>query len=216
MAMYGRPSASPRSYTAMMWGGEPRGRLRLAAEALDELAVLGVALGHHLERDLAAEARVLGQVDRRHAAHAQAPEHAERPSNGWPGWVSSPVIAAFFHGTAAQPAARAVESASRSGIEHRPHDVARDRGGRLAAVLGGALDDDRQGDLRASAGANAMNHASSCPGAAVLGRARLAGDLHARDLRGGAVPSPRRASSSVTAAAVCGLNARLSGSLWRW
>ena len=55
---------------------EARRGLRLAPEALDELAVLGVALGHDLERDLAAEARVLGEVHRRHAADAEAPEHA--------------------------------------------------------------------------------------------------------------------------------------------
>ena len=55
---------------------EARRGLRLAPEALDELAVVGIAVGHDLERDLAAETRILGEVDGRHPADAQAAEYA--------------------------------------------------------------------------------------------------------------------------------------------
>src|SRR5919198_4181954 len=51
---------------------EARGRARLAPEALDEFAVLGEAPVQDLERDLAAEMRVLGQVDVGHPAGADA------------------------------------------------------------------------------------------------------------------------------------------------
>jgi hypothetical protein len=44
------------------------GRLGLAAEALDELLVLGEAAVQHLQRHLPAEMRVLGAVDVRHTA----------------------------------------------------------------------------------------------------------------------------------------------------
>ncbi len=50
---------------------QPRRRLCLAAEALDELLVLGVPLREHLDRDLAVQGRVLGEPDRRHAAGAE-------------------------------------------------------------------------------------------------------------------------------------------------
>ena len=48
------------------------GRRRLAAEALDELVVLGEAPVQHLQRDLAAELRVLGAVHVGHPAGADA------------------------------------------------------------------------------------------------------------------------------------------------
>ena len=44
---------------------------RLAPEALDELVVLGEAAVQELQRDLAAELRVLGAVDVGHAARAE-------------------------------------------------------------------------------------------------------------------------------------------------
>ena len=128
---------------------EARRGLRLAPEALDELAVLGIALRHDLERDLAAEARVLRQVDGRHAADTQAPEHAvaavERLA------ALGVVVRHRGHSSTvllrALPAARA-HLCLRSGIEHRLHHVACDRRGGLAAVLIRALDDDRNRDLR--------------------------------------------------------------------
>jgi len=51
------------------------GRARLAVEALQGAGILGHALGH-LERDLAAELRIVGQVDR---AHAAATEQLQNP-----------------------------------------------------------------------------------------------------------------------------------------
>ena len=47
------------------------GAARLAAEALDELLVVGVAVEQHLEGDLPPEQPVVGQVDVGHAAAAQ-------------------------------------------------------------------------------------------------------------------------------------------------
>ena len=51
--------------------GEAGGALCLAAEALDELLVLGVALVEELDRDPPPELLVLGQVDARHAPRAE-------------------------------------------------------------------------------------------------------------------------------------------------
>ena len=50
---------------------ERRGVLRLAAEALDELVVVRVAVVEDLDRDAAAELLVLGEVDVRHAARSE-------------------------------------------------------------------------------------------------------------------------------------------------
>ncbi len=50
---------------------EAGGARRLAAEALDELFVLGEAPVQHLERDLAPELEVLGAVDLGHPARAE-------------------------------------------------------------------------------------------------------------------------------------------------
>src|SRR6185295_12572976 len=55
------------------------GARRLAAEALDELAVLGEAPVEDLQRHLAPELQVLGDVDVRHAAAAQAVQDAVAP-----------------------------------------------------------------------------------------------------------------------------------------
>src|SRR6185312_16058050 len=55
---------------------EPRGAARLAAEALDELGVLGEAPVQDLERDAAPELEVLGAVDVGHPARADAPDDA--------------------------------------------------------------------------------------------------------------------------------------------
>ncbi len=51
---------------------EPRGGERLAAEARDELRVVGEVLGEQLDRDLALEPAVEGELDGRHAAEAEA------------------------------------------------------------------------------------------------------------------------------------------------
>jgi hypothetical protein len=56
------------------------GARRLAAEALDELAILGEAPVEDLQRDLAPQLQVLGAVDLGHAAAAHATEHAVAPS----------------------------------------------------------------------------------------------------------------------------------------
>ena len=50
---------------------ERGGVLRLAAEALDELLVVRVAVVEDLDRDPAAELLVLGEVDVRHPAGAE-------------------------------------------------------------------------------------------------------------------------------------------------
>ena len=55
-----------------MFGCESAGGvLRLAAEALDELVVVRVAVVEDLDRDAAAELLVLGEVDVRHPARAE-------------------------------------------------------------------------------------------------------------------------------------------------
>ena len=55
-----------------MFGCDRPGRvLGLAAEALDELLVAGVAVVQDLDRDAAAELLVLGEVDVRHTAGAE-------------------------------------------------------------------------------------------------------------------------------------------------
>ena len=51
---------------------EAGGGLRLAAEALDELRVLGEALVQELERDLAVEHLVVGEPDVGHPARCRA------------------------------------------------------------------------------------------------------------------------------------------------
>ena len=51
-----------------------RGRQRLAAEPLDERLVARVLRVEDLERDLASELGVLGEVDVGHAADADAPD----------------------------------------------------------------------------------------------------------------------------------------------
>ena len=51
---------------------EPRGRQRLAAEARRRTSVVGEVLGQQLDRDLALEALVEGEVHGRHAADAEA------------------------------------------------------------------------------------------------------------------------------------------------
>ena len=50
---------------------EARGALRLAAEALDELLVGGMPLVQELQRDIAAQLLILGQVDVGHPARAE-------------------------------------------------------------------------------------------------------------------------------------------------
>ena len=52
---------------------------RLAAEALDELLVLGEVVVQHLDRDLAAEQLVLGEVHVGHPARAEARDHPVAP-----------------------------------------------------------------------------------------------------------------------------------------
>ena len=54
--------------------GEPRGRLRLAPEALDEEIVLCVALVQDLDRDPAPEVLVLRQIDVCHPSGAELSE----------------------------------------------------------------------------------------------------------------------------------------------
>ncbi len=54
---------------------QPGRVLRLAAEALDELLVLRVAVVEHLQRHAAAQLLVLGEVDVRHPAGAQLADH---------------------------------------------------------------------------------------------------------------------------------------------
>ena len=63
---------------------ERRGRLRLPAEALDEARILGEAAVQQLERNLAVELLVLGQVDVRHAAGTQAMKHPVAPVDDGP------------------------------------------------------------------------------------------------------------------------------------
>ena len=105
---------------------EPRRRLRLAAEALDELRVLGEALVQELERHPAAEHRVVGEPDVGHPAARRA---ARRACSGRRSVVP----------------ARALISAG----EHRLHQVGRDRAGDLAAeAAGAALDRHRDRHLR--------------------------------------------------------------------
>jgi hypothetical protein len=58
---------------------ETRRVLRLAAEALDELVVAGVAVVEDLDRDTPAEHFVLGEVDVRHAARAELAQDAIAP-----------------------------------------------------------------------------------------------------------------------------------------
>ena len=58
---------------------EARRVLGLAAEALDELLVAGVALVQDLDRDATAEHLVLGEIDVRHAAHAELALDAVAP-----------------------------------------------------------------------------------------------------------------------------------------
>ena len=50
---------------------EPRGGERLAAEARDELRVVGEVLGEQLDRDVALQAAVEREHDGRHAADAR-------------------------------------------------------------------------------------------------------------------------------------------------
>ena len=61
-----------------------RARAGLAAEAGDEALVVGEVLAHHLQRDLAVEPLVDGQVDRRHPAVGEPTEHAVAPVEGAP------------------------------------------------------------------------------------------------------------------------------------
>ena len=164
---------------------EARGGLRLAPEALDELAVLGVALGHDLERDLAAEARVLGQVDRRHAADAQAPEHAvaavERLAALGVLAGHRVILPRLCCATCPREAARSrvYEAAfSTACMTSRAIGAAA-----CAAVLLGALDDHGDGDLRLVGRRERDEPRVQLPVAAGLRRAGLAGDLDARDLR---------------------------------
>ena len=57
----------------------------LAAEARDELLVVGQVLGQQLHGDLALEAAVEGEVDRRHPADAQASRELVAPGDHLPG-----------------------------------------------------------------------------------------------------------------------------------
>src|SRR5207248_536556 len=50
--------------------GQPRGRQRLALEALPDVRILGETVGENLDRDAAPELRVLGGVDVRHPSSA--------------------------------------------------------------------------------------------------------------------------------------------------
>ena len=66
------PSKSPAVVDADDVGVlEPGGRLGLAAEALDELGVLGEAAVQQLQRDLAPELLVLGEEHVGHPARAE-------------------------------------------------------------------------------------------------------------------------------------------------
>ena len=62
---------------------QPRHRLGLALEAAARLRALGDERVHHLDRHLAAERRVLGAIDRRHARPAPASRRADSaPASG--------------------------------------------------------------------------------------------------------------------------------------
>ena len=61
-----------------------RGRLRLPAEALDKAGILGKATVQQLERHLAVELLVLGQVDVCHAAGTEAVKHPVAPVDDGP------------------------------------------------------------------------------------------------------------------------------------
>jgi hypothetical protein len=70
-------SSRPKSKTCTMFGcTRPRGGERLAAEARDELRVLGEVLGEQLDRDLALEPAVERELDGRHAAEARGARRA--------------------------------------------------------------------------------------------------------------------------------------------
>ena len=82
----------------------------------------------------------------------------------------------------------------------------RDRRGGGAAEAGLVLEHDGDRDLRVVRRREAMNHVVLRPLDARLGRARLAGDADAGDLRRGARAACDDAppSSSLSSAAVCG------------
>ena len=56
---------------------EARGELRLEQEAATEAVVVGELVREHLDRDLAAEVDVLGEVHGAHRAAAEQPLHAK-------------------------------------------------------------------------------------------------------------------------------------------
>ena len=95
---------------------EAGGRLGLAAEALDELAVLGEAPVQHLERDAALQVRVLGQPDVRHPARA---DPAQQPVAA----VDRASLADLSHATTFQLPS----------LQDRFGDVAEDRRGDVVA-----------------------------------------------------------------------------------
>ena len=104
---------------------EPGRGLRLAAEALDELRVLGEALVQELERDPAVEHRVVGEPDVRHPAAAEAADQRV---------------------AVADPLSRLERSSS---VEQRLHHLGRDRARDLAAEAArAALEHHRDRDLR--------------------------------------------------------------------
>ncbi len=80
-------SKVPRSKTLTTFGCcSERSRLGLPAEPLDEARILGEATVQELERDLAIELLVLGQVDVRHPPSSQAVKNPVAPVDDGP-WI---------------------------------------------------------------------------------------------------------------------------------
>ena len=172
---------------------EARGGLRLAPEPLDELAVLRVTLGHDLERDLAAEARILGQVDGRHPADAEPPEHAVAAVERLAalGVIAGHWVILPRHCCAPCPVPCRIchPAHMRASVKSRASSTAfmtsRAIGAAAcAAVLLRALDDDGDGDLRILGRGERDEPRVEVAVRARLRRAGLAGDLDAGDLRG--------------------------------
>ena len=103
---------------------EAGGRGGLAAEALDELLVLGEAAVEQLQRHPAAELLVLGAVDVGHAARAEAVEHPVAP-------VDDRVALDALHLTPPAPAGLPWRSARRSPRPSRPAPLDDHRDGHL-------------------------------------------------------------------------------------
>ena len=168
---------------------DPRRRLCLAPEAVDEVLVVGELRREDLDRDRPAEHRVLAPVDLGHAAAAELLLDAVAA------YEHHRLVDVFGPSCRFRPVARLCIPCSdaQRGLDDRSRDRGRDLATRCLAPKATPVEHhDRDGDLGGSGRGERHEPRVRVRALAVLGSTRLARDRDTGDLRGGSGARPRR------------------------